>query len=385
MKEKINIFTNIASHYRSSLWKILLKEENNEFHFFYGENKKSGIEIIDFSNQDFKQYKNQLHEIKNYWYKNKVLWWQKGVVTRCLKDDFDIVIFLGDMYCISTWIGAIICRLQKKRVIFWGHGLYGSESNLKLMLRKLFYKLADKHLLYERRAKRLMTKQGFNSDNLYVVFNSLDYDTQKILRVKLSKLSKKDIFRFFRDPNLPVIVFIGRLTSQKKLEILIRAIIAINNNNVRANLLIIGDGSERKNMENLGIKGLNNGWLHFTGALYDEEEIGKYLYHSDLCVSPGNVGLTAIHSLSYGTPVCSHNNFNNQGPEVEAIIEGFNGFLFKENDVSDLISKIENWFENNYEREKIRSQCYQIIDKYYNPHYQLKVFNQLIKDEIPEI
>ena len=72
-------------------------------------------------------------------------------------------------------------------------------------------------------------------------------------------------------------------------------------------------------------------------------------------------------------------------PEVEAITEGFNGFLFRENDVSDLTSKIEIWFQNNHDREKIREQCYQIIDKYYNPHYQVKVFNRLINNEIPEI
>jgi glycosyltransferase involved in cell wall biosynthesis len=385
MKKRIYVFTNIAPLYRSSLWKMLLKEENHEFHFFYGENKKSDIKTIDFSNQDFKLHCNRLHTIKNYWYKNKVLWRQKGEINRCLKDNFDIAIFLGEMYCISTWISAIICHLRKKNVIFWGHGLYGNESNLKLKFRKLFYKLADKHLLYERRAKQLMIKQGFNPDNLYVVFNSLDYDTQKTLRTKLSQLSKKDIFGFFKNPDLPVILFIGRLTQGKKIEILIQAVNAINKNNVKINLLIIGDGSERNNLETIGITGLKNGWLHFTGALYDEEEIGKYLYHSDLCVSPGNVGLTAIHSLSYGTPICSHNNLNNQMPEVEAITEGFNGFLFRENDVSDLTSKIEIWFQNNHDREKIREQCYQIIDKYYNPHYQVKVFNRLINNEIPEI
>ena len=35
--------------------------------------------------------------------------------------------------------------------------------------------------------------------------------------------------------------------------------------------------------------------------------ISKYLYYADICVSPGNVGLTAIHSLTYGTPVNSQN------------------------------------------------------------------------------
>ena len=72
MKKRIYVFTNIAPLYRSSLWKMLLKEENHEFHFFYGENKKSGIETIDFSNKDFKLYCNQLHTIKNNGYNNKI-------------------------------------------------------------------------------------------------------------------------------------------------------------------------------------------------------------------------------------------------------------------------------------------------------------------------
>ena len=159
------------------------------------------------------------------------------------------------MYCISTWISAIICHLRKKCNL-WGHGLYGNESNLKLKFRKLFYKLADKQLVYERRAKRLLIKQGFDPNNLYVVFNSLDYDTQKTLRTKLSQLSKKDIFGFFKNPDLPVILFIGRLTQGKKIEILIQAVNAINKNNVKINLLIIGDGSERNNLETIGITGL---------------------------------------------------------------------------------------------------------------------------------
>ena len=61
---------------------------------------------------------------------------------------------------------------------------------------------------------------------------------------------------------------------------------------------------------------------------YDENEIGDLIYNADLCVSPGNVGLTAIHTLTYGTPVLSHANFPNQMPEFEAIDKDFTSFLF---------------------------------------------------------
>ena len=134
-----------------------------------------------------------------------------------------------------------------------------------------------------------------------------------------------------------------------------------------------------------GENGLKKDWLHFTGACYDEEEIGRYLFVSDLCVSPGNVGLTAIHSLSLGTPVCTHSNMKDQMPEAEAITDGYNGILFEENNVQDLTLKIETWLKTNTDRVKIREQCYEIIDKYYNPTYQMSVINRLINNQPPEI
>ena len=77
----------------------------------------------------------------------------------------------------------------------------------------------------------------------------------------------------------------------------------------------------------------------FFGPCYDEFEIGMLIYNAALCVSPGNVGLTAIHSLSYGTPVISHNDFKHQMPEFEAIVPGETGAFFIANDLNSLEPK----------------------------------------------
>jgi len=382
---RIKFFTNIAPHYRASLWLKLLKHNNHNVHFYYGSNPNAGIPAINFSKEEFSKYKNHIHQIKNFWFNSKILFWQKGVVSQCLRSNIDLAIFLGEMYCLSTWLAAIICRIRGVRVAFWGHGIYGNEGKLKLFVRKTFFRLAHQHLLYERRAKIIMQEQGFNPEKLYLVFNSLDYDTHKTLRTRFQNLNKADVFPFFSDSTLPVIVFIGRLTAVKKLDLLFNAVMQMNTESVEVNLIFIGDGPERKTLELAGKEGLEKGWLHFSGACYDEETIGKYLSSADLCVSPGNVGLTAIHTLSLGTPVATHGNFSNQMPEAQTITEGYNGFFFKENDVTDLKIKIENWLKANTDRNKIRQQCYKVIDKYYNPYFQLTVFNRLFNNKKPEI
>lgn len=379
----IKFFMHIAPHYREAIWKQLLVYNKWETHFYYGD-CLNGIKPIDFQQEDFSAYQNRLHKVKNFWWRKEILLWQSNVISECLKGGFDFAVFTSEMSRASTWIAATICRFRGIKVIFWAHGLYGDEKGLKLRLKKFFYRLPHKFVLYERRAKKILIKHGFSPDNLYVVFNSLDYDTQKVLFDKIHRMKRNGTFESLKNPDLPVVIFIGRLTKVKKLHLLIEAINQINSRETKVNLMIIGDGPEKSNLVEIGETGVQNKWIHFTGACYDEEIIAKYLYMSDLCVSPGDVGLTGIHSLSFGTPVGTHDNMFNQMPEAEAVQENYNGFFFKENDVTDLKNKIEYWI-NNSDRELTRTNSRDIIDKYYNPSYQLSVFKRVFSDEKPEL
>ena len=114
--------------------------------------------------------------------------------------------------------------------------------------------------------------------------------------------------------------------------------------------------------------------------------IGEMFYNADVCVSPGNVGLTAIHSLTYGCPVITHNNFPFQGPEFESIIQGKTGDFFQENDVNSLADTIQKWLSQNlHSREAIRQFAYQTIDTKWNLYYQMNILKQVFlkqaKDE----
>ncbi|MBI0400164.1 glycosyltransferase family 4 protein [Cyclobacterium marinum] len=377
--KNVFFFTNIASHYRKLLWLYFLRSKEMNFNVFFGDPGKTGINEIDFSKSEFLSFNNNFFRVKNFWFNNKIIIWQSDVVFKCLFGKLDVAIFTSDMYCLSTWIGALVCRFRKIEVVFWGHGIYGNESKFKLFLRVLFYRLANKHLLYEKKGKSLMIENGFEPDKLFVIYNSLDYDSHLQLRVLVKSSIKSLVFSFFSFPTLPVLVFIGRLTPQKKLSLLIDAFFRINDETPICNLLIIGDGPEKAELLAKSKKGIDAKLIYFTGSIYDEKRIAELLYHSDICVSPGNVGLTAIHSLSLGTPVASHNNFFNQMPEVEAIIDGYNGFLFNEDDVDDLCEKIYTWLNSNEDREIVRNKCYEVIDKYYNPKYQIKVMKKVIK------
>lgn len=381
MKPLIYYVTNIAPLYRKKLWATLLESEHFEIINFFGENTSSGIKAIDLDEGVFAQNSSRLRPIKNIWIKGKYLIWQRGVLRRLLFDKMDLVILLGEFLILSNWFAAIICRIRGIKVVFQGHGIYGNEGSLKLFFRKTFYQLANAHLLYERRAKQIMITEGFKSENLHVFFNSLDYDVHKSLRASHNQIEKKQLFSFFDNPEAYTFIFVGRLTKIKKLDMVIRAVADITSSSFKVNLLVIGDGVEKNALEKLASEVLSPNSYHFYGACYDENMVGNFLAASDICVSPGNVGLTAVHSLSSGTPVCTHDNFENQMPEVEALEADKTGVFFKENDLEDMIRSLKEWFlENDMDRQEVRNSCFEVIDTYYNPYYQERVMKNLVEN-----
>jgi len=352
--------------YRKSIWDRLLDNDNNEFTFCFSNESFKDVRSHEVSKYN---YKNRFHKIKNLKIFNWI-YWQTGILSILLKR-VDTVIFLGEMSILSTWITTILLRIKNVRVIFWGHGIYGKDWGLKRYLRISFLKLANHNLVYEKFAKELMIKNGFKEFEVSIIYNSINYYEQLSLFKGLLKTEDQKIFQ----NEAPTLLFIGRLTKVKKIDQLIKAAIILNKRS-KYNLLIIGDGEMRDELKTQAKELIHSKNCIFYGECYNEKELSKLIYNADLTVSPGNIGLTAIHSLSFGTPVCSHSNYDNQMPEVESIINGVNGFLFLENDIESMVNGISKWFERTKPIDKaiIRD----IIDKKYNPEYQEEVILKAI-------
>jgi glycosyltransferase involved in cell wall biosynthesis len=375
--KKVQIITNIAPLYVKPVWTLFVKSKDFQFSFLSSRSGHKGIKVLE--NNDFEAtgIGPDINYVKNIYF-GKVLIYQFGVIWNILRNNKDIYIFTADMYTISTWLAAILCKIRKKTVFFWGHGYYGNEKVVKKYFRLLFYKFADFHFLYGNRAKKFLTSFGFDSSKLFVVYNSLDYDAHKRLLETTSNLEllrmKKSLFA--SDEKIPLILFVGRLTKEKKLHQLFLALHKLSRHGLMYNCLIVGDGNEKNSLENL-VRSLNlTEHVYFFGGSYDDSITAKLIMMSDVCVSPGNVGLTAMHSMGLGTPVITHDNFNNQMPEAECIIHGVTGYLFKENDIDSLADIIHH---GNYRNITMNRACIDIIEKYYNPRNQYNIIKEALQ------
>ena len=368
---KVYFLTNIFPHYREALWREILSNINFCATFYCSKDNPLSIQE---GKIDKESHNSRIKNVKGYWLFNKYLIWQSDIVRVCLIKQFDSIVFLGEMNILSNWIGALICRIRRKRVFFWSHGYYGNESSLKYFFRKLFYGIANEHIVYENRGKSLMIKSGFKDQNIHVIYNSLDYEKQKLLFEKLNK-TENSSFIFFRNNTLPVFIYIGRLIESKKVDQLIKAFKNINKESQICNLLIVGSGPNEENLKILAKDEIISKTIHFYGACYDENIISNLIFNSICAVSPGNIGLTVINCFSYGTPAITHNNFENQMPEVEVIVENETGFLFNENNIKSLEKKMLKVINSKI---NFKVECRKVIDEKYNPKNQVEILKAIL-------
>lgn len=358
-----------ASHYRYPIYSLTDKYFDTDFVF--GIPPSEGILQMDTSS-----FKGNVKYTKIY--KWKKFFFQAGVLSLVWKK-YDIYLGMGEVYSLSTWLFPILIRIfhPHRKVFFWSHGWYGKESKTQSFIKRLFFKLPNGGtFVYGHYAKNLMIMNGISAEKIFVIHNSLAYDEQ--LKLRKSKLESDVYLNHFKNSNNNLI-FIGRLTPVKKLDMILEAMALLRENGFKLNLTLIGDGEERTRLENLSKQlGLeNNVW--FYGSCYDEDKNAELVYNADLCVAPGNIGLTAMHVLMFGCPAITHNEFQHQMPEFEAITANVTGDFFESNNVNSLADTIKQWLENHHDRDSVRSACYHEIDTQWNPEFQIKVLKKHLK------
>jgi glycosyltransferase involved in cell wall biosynthesis len=358
---------NYGPHYRSAIYKLIDKEFNCDF--FIGNQLFEPIKKMNYN--ILKGFKKELDFVPIF----NNFYWQKNVVLLAFKPYRNYII-TGDLRCLSTWAILFLNMLLGKKTFLWTHGFYGDESRLKIFAKKIYFSMCSKILLYGDYSKNLMITNGFKSNKLVSIYNSLNYDLQKSI---LSKAKKTKLFNNQFENNDPVLIYTGRIQRVKKIDLLIKSFNTLLKMNIKCNLVIVGDNSEDSDFLLNLVEDKSRVW--FYGPCYDENKLCEMFYNSDVCISPGNVGLTAMHSLVYGTPVITHNNFQNQMPEFESITDGKTGSFFDENSLDSLIDKIKLWIGlNEKERNVVRNNCCKIIDERYNPHVQIEILKKLLNN-----
>lgn len=367
MKNKLTLIYNTAPRYREAIFRAIDEEYDCEWYF--GETK-TDIKEMDLSLlKSAHYYKYSGNPIKFYW--------KRGILSLLFKKENKVFFTLAESRSLTDYLFFGLSRLLKKKVYVWTHGWYGKESKMEAALKKWQFRHVDGVFVYSNYARDLMIKEGLPAEKIFTIHNSLHYDQQKALR---ESITPSNIYKEHFGNGNPTIIFIGRLTKVKKLDMVIDALASLKAKGENYNLVFVGDGVERNSLEvkvsEMGLQ--QNVW--FYGACYDEKQNAELIYNADLCVSPGNVGLTAIHALVFGCPVITHNCFKWQMPEFEAIQAGVTGDFFEMDNVDALTDCINKWFTSKASvRNEVRKACFNEIDTQWNPYFQMDVIKKNLK------
>ena len=156
------------------------------------------------------------------------------------------------------------------------------------------------------------------------------------------------------------IIYVGRLTKQKKAFFLVKSFHEILPQlPKKANLIIVGDGEEKVEIEHYVNQNQLEKRVIVLGHVSDYKILKQHYNKALMSVSPGYVGLSITQSLGFGVPMLISKH-ENHSPELEAAT-AFNSLFFETDNMADLSQKLlqvfkdkNNWVER---RKQISTDC----------------------------
>jgi glycosyltransferase involved in cell wall biosynthesis len=167
--------------------------------------------------------------------------------------------------------------------------------------------------------------------------------------ISVPQVEDRDVLRGRHGFEGQTLVFAGRLSLQKSLDIALRAVAACDG----VALVLAGDGPERGRLEALAAELGIGGRTRFVGA-QPRETVLELLAAADAeLLSSGweNFPHSLIEALAVGTPVIS----TGVGGVTEIVTDGVNGLLVPPDDADALAAAIRRFFADEELRSRLRA------------------------------
>jgi glycosyltransferase involved in cell wall biosynthesis len=368
--KKVLVVQPILSHYRESLFKLLTNDTTIEFKIIAGK-ELNGVQVFESNTEKIDASLTN----KNFKIKGHTFYFQKGIFKEIRTYKPTNIITGGpDFHFISTLVVSFyIVFFTKIKLHFWTHGYSKNNSKLKHKISQFMYKKAASILTYEDEGREyIISNMAIDENKIFVVKNCLndsDYGFNFNTISNKAETAKLNI------------LFSGRLTKPKRVDLLIQAIEILVRKKIAVNCIIIGDGAYKIELEKLTAKlGLNE-YVNFKGALYNKE-VQKYFLQSNIFVLPGKVGLSIVHALSYGLPIVT-TSLPIHSPEVAILKQDKNAFFFKGDSSENLAETLINCSDlllkgkNDISKNCVKS----ITENGYTPENMKRIFFNAIQVE----
>ena len=191
-----------------------------------------------------------------------------------------------------------------------------------------------------------------------------------------------DLSQFQPDPSIPrepIVLFIGRLTGKKGCRDLIQAMAQVQTALPEVELVVIGEGPLRSELETLAIQDLKR---HRFLGVQPQSIVKQWLNKAHILATPSvttpegdSEGLpnVVLEAQAMGLPVVS--TYHAGIPE--AVIHGETGFLVKEHDHQGLAAYILKLFQEDNRWHDLSQRGRSHMETHFNRHRQTRVLESI--------
>lgn len=249
-------------------------------------------------------------------------------VRKKLRQNRDYDIYNFDEFPLIHALSGVQAIEKKKNTFFtWHEVLRDYYYSRNIFWRKvanwegLVYKYIQNHIAVSDVVSNLL-KNTYGRKNVSIIQNGVNTSE----------------FNCNGDKEWGQIVYVGRLESHKRLDLLIKHV----NRHKDLNLKIIGDGSQMSNLRSL-VNG--NGNIRITGHL-EHDELVREIKNSWLFVMPSyreGFSIASLEAMAASVPVMTISGQYNLAVN-EVIRDGYNGIV--SNNFPDMISRIKELYRD---------------------------------------
>lgn len=314
LSSKYAMYLTVLPFYRQSCIEILKQVFGDELSIYAGPRQTAGNVRTGISSQLYTP-------IRGYSILNKVII-HTGSLNHALRAT-NLIVDLNPR-CLTAWGLLLVRKSLRKRSIVWGHLLPRAGAGSRTaVVRRAMRRLADATLLYGYDSV-IPAREDLPGQPVWVAPNALYRQNQFDLSTASARTKQ--------------VIYVGRLVSEKKVDLLIRAFSEIQGADRR--LLIVGDGPEALNLQRLAHELGISQWVDFLGQISEAKELAELYAGVSVAVSPGYAGLSLTQSLGFGVPVLVADE-EPHAPEIE--LERFGGVTrFRENSYTALANAMKN-------------------------------------------
>jgi glycosyltransferase involved in cell wall biosynthesis len=225
----------------------------------------------------------------------------------------------------------------------WMKTLFNTIGRISLFAGRRY----DAIILVHPFQKRMFIPNGVPDEKLNVIVNGVDTNLFKPLGHK----KNDDIIDF---------IYVGRLSYDKGVHILIQAFRAYHKENSRSRLTIVGDGMLKSMLTSQDSESIR--WL---GNL-DHSLVPQYLQNADIFVVPMSIGpltasISVLEAMSCGLPLITTNV-----ADADRILSPEEGILVKPESVSAVVDAMRLMAKDEHMRTSMGRQCRERILREYS-------------------